>query len=130
MKIIAFLLVGFASVAVADEPFYSSPLIVEGSSSIRGSSTTYVLKLKNLGNRPIEKLRIFRAGMPIHYVSYNPRFVVARIPSKGCYELRFTLRGALAPAPDSRDYGIEADYRYGNDGMSINFPQPCRKPGL
>lgn len=129
MKRVALLLIALASASMANPQFYGNPLRVEGSSSVKGNYTSYVLKLKNMGDRPIEKLKIFAAGMPIHYITYNPRFIVNRIPAKGSYELRFTLRGALAPAPDPCDYGIDAEYRYGNDGMTIKFPGPRKKQG-
>lgn len=127
MKAVALLVLGLASVAGADEQFAGIPIRVDGQCSSRAYESSYVLRIKNVSNRAIEDLQIIRAGVRAQHAQYSPPLFVKRIDPKGCYTLRFTIRGSISPLPDCNEYGLEAKYRLAGQRGSYHSSFPGRK---
>lgn len=128
MKTIAMVGAFVFSVAFGTCQMEYQPLLIRGSYSTKNSQTHYVIEFWNRSNRPIEGMRLRKAGLNIHNLTFDPEYRIPTIQPGKKYTLGVWVRGKLETLADVDLIGIQGRFYQGTTQYHMFFRNPTNCP--
>jgi hypothetical protein len=128
MRAIALVTALVFSLVFAGGQDFRTPLEIQGSYRVVENQTKYVIVFRNTSDRPIDGMRLKRAGTFLHYLSFSPEFYIPKILPGKKHTFTVWIRGSVSPFSETELIGVEGRYWQGSRTSYLFFKQPRECP--